>query len=137
MLEAATPRWIIGITTGILVGGLSLLFFPNPGHRPLPRPPHPGIALTDGALVAHWNGAMGFRSAPQLAVIRFADTTGRARLACHLVQQHPTVLGTMGQVQLNRRLLEQALRFNVGPPDGRKAPQGGFKVPQCEMLGVN
>lgn len=62
---------------------------------------------------------MGFHSAPQLAVVRFADETGRARFARDLVQQHPTVLGTMGQVQLDRRRPARVLRFSTGGPGRR------------------
>lgn len=117
MFEAATPWWIIGITTGVLISGPSLLFFLGSGHRRLRRPPHPGIALAEGVVVDYWNGAMGFHSAPQLAVIRFADARGRARFVRHLVQQHPTVLGTMGQVQFDRRRPERVLRFSAGGPN--------------------
>lgn len=119
MFEAAAPWRIIGITTGLVIGGLSLLPFCSSRHRRLSRPPHPGTALTDGIVVDHWNGTMGFHSAPQLAVIRFADETGRARFARHLVQQHPTVLGTIGQVQFDRRRPERVLRFSMGRPDRR------------------
>ena len=127
MFEAATPWWIVGITTGVLVGGLSLLVFRNSGRRPLHRPPHPGIALADGVVVDYWNGAMGYRSAPQLAVVRFADERGRARFVRHLVQRSPTDLGSMGQVQFDRRRPERVLRFTVGRPPHNHPDRGATR----------
>lgn len=119
MFEAAPVWWIIGITTGVLIGGASLLAFRSSRHRRRSRPPHPGIALTDGVVVDYWHGGMGSHSAPQLAVIRFADEAGRARFARHLVQQHPTVLDTIGQVQFDRRRPARVLRFSTGGPARR------------------
>lgn len=119
MLDAAAPWWIAGITTGLVIGGLSLLPFRNSRHRRLSRRPHHGIALADGVVIEHWDGAMGFHSAPQLVVIRFADETGRARFARHLVQQHPTVLGTIGQVQFDRHHPARIMRFRLGGPGHR------------------
>lgn len=41
MFEATTAWWIIGITTGLVIGGVSLLPFRSSRHRRLSRPPHP------------------------------------------------------------------------------------------------
>lgn len=127
MIGAAPAWWVVSIAAGIALCGVSLLAFRRARYRILDRPPHSHIGLADGVVVDYWSGAMPRSSAPSLTVIRFADESGRARWARHLVQQPPSMLGTMGQVQYDRRRPERVLRFTVGhrrsaPPSAPQPP---------------
>lgn len=133
LIGAAPVWWVASIAVGIALCGVSLLAFRSDRYRILDRPPHPHIGLAEAAVVDYWSGAMPRGAAPSLTVIRFADESGRARWARHLVAQPPSMLGTMGQVQYDRRRPERVLRFTVGhwrsasppaphPPDPRLWP---------------
>ncbi|MGO2038316.1 MAG: hypothetical protein ACTH2U_17730 [Brevibacterium sp.] len=114
MIGAAPIWWAVSITAGIALCGVSLLAFRRARYRILDRPPHPHIGLAEAVVVDYWSGAMPRGAAPSLTVIRFTDESGRARWVRHLVAQPPSMLGTMGQVQYDRRRPERVLRFTVG-----------------------
>ena len=56
-------------------------------------------------------------------VIRFADESGRARFARHVVRRSPTTLGTIGQVQYDRRRPDQVLSFTSARPPFAEHPR--------------
>jgi len=121
MLGAAPGWWVASIIAGVVLCLLSLLAFRSARRPILRRSPHPNIGLAEGVVVDHWSGVLPRGAAPQLATIRFVDESGRARFARHLVQQRPTVLGTMGQVQYDRRRPHRVLRFSI--PSARSPAQ--------------
>lgn len=116
MLGADPLWWVISIIAGIGLISVSLLVFRGDRRRPLTARAHPGVGLAEGVVVDYWSGAMPRSAAPSLTVIRFADESGRARFARHLVRRNPTTFGTMGQVQYERRRPDKVLRFTNGRP---------------------
>lgn len=116
MLGAAPGWWVASIIAGVVLCLLSLLAFRSARRPILGRSPGPNIGLAEGVVVDYWSGVLPRSAAPQLATIRFVDEAGRARFARHLVQQRPTVLGTMGQVQYDRRRPHRVLRFSISGP---------------------
>ncbi|WP_209323836.1 hypothetical protein [Brevibacterium renqingii] len=116
MLSAAPGWWAASIIAGITLCLLSLLAFRSARRPILRRSPGPNIGLAEGVVVDYWSGVLPRGAAPQLATIRFVDEAGRTRFARHLIQQRPTVLGTMGQVQYDRRRPHRVLRFSISGP---------------------
>lgn len=114
MIGADPIWWVASIAAGIALCGVSLLAFRRARYRILDRPPRSHIGLAEAVVVDYWSGAMPRGAAPSLTVIRFADESGRARWVRHLVAQPLSMLGTMGQVQYDRRRPERVLRFTVG-----------------------
>src|SRR5699024_8686786 len=110
---AAPGWWVASIIAGVVLCLLSLLAFRSARRPILGRSPGPNIGLAEGVVVDYWSGVLPRGSAPQLATTRFVDEAGRARFARHLVQQRPTVLGTMWRLQYDRRRPQRVLRFSI------------------------
>ncbi|MCU4298942.1 hypothetical protein D3I60_17995 [Brevibacterium permense] len=122
MLGAAPHWWVISISAGLGLVAVSLLAFRSDRRRPVITPANPGIGLTEGVVVDYWSGAMPRSAAPSLAVIRYADESGRARFARHLIRQSPTTFGTIGQVQYERRRPDRIRSFTNGRPPAAGHP---------------
>lgn len=111
MTEAAPAWWVLSITAGVGLIAVCLLAFRKARYPFLDHPPHPSIGLAEGRVVDYWAGASA--RAPSLAVVHFTDARGRDHWARHLVQQSPSMLGTIGQVTYDRQHPERVLRFAV------------------------
>ncbi|UVI35449.1 hypothetical protein [Brevibacterium spongiae] len=109
--DAAPIWWVVSITAAVSLIAVSLLPFRKARHPILDRPPHPTTALAEGRVIDYWDGSQ-FR-APKLTVVHFVDTRGRDRWIRHLVQQDPSMRGTVGQVVYDRHRPERVLRFTV------------------------
>lgn len=112
-LSAPPGWWVASIIAGVALCLLSLLAFRGTRRSVLHSPTHPNITLTEGIVVDHWWGALPQGATAQLATVRFVDESGHARFTRHLIQQSPTVLGTMGQVQYDRRFPRRVRRFSI------------------------
>ena len=111
MLEA-DPAWsVASITAGVCLIAASLLAFRKARFPILDRPPYPSIGLAEGSVIEYWSGSRA--RAPSLAVVHFSDAQGRQRWARHLVQQGPSMQGTVGQVVYDRNRPERVRRFAV------------------------
>lgn len=111
MTEAAPVWWVLSITAGVGLIAICLLAFRKARYPILDHPPHPSIGLTEGSVVDYWSGASA--RAPSLAVVHFVDARGRDRRVRHLVQQSPSMQGTIGQVTYDRHRPARVLRFAV------------------------
>ena len=110
-IDADPIRWAVFITAGAALIAVSLLAFRAARYPILERPPHSSIGLADGRVVdcSPSSRARG----PSLAVVHFIDTQGRERWVRHLVQQSPSLQGTIGQVVYDRNRPERVRRFAV------------------------
>jgi hypothetical protein len=122
MLGAAPHWWVVSITAGVGLIVTSLRAFRGDRRRPVTAPAHPGIGLTEGVVIDYWSGALPRGAAPSLAVVRFADESGRLRFARHLIRRNPTSFGMMGQVQYDRRRPEKVRSFTSGHPPFAEYP---------------
>ncbi|WP_210603222.1 hypothetical protein [Brevibacterium oceani] len=111
MTEAAPAWWLVSIAAGVGLIAVCLLAFRKARYPILDHPPHPIIGLAEGSVVDYWSGTSA--RAPSLAVIHFVDTRGRDRWVRHLVQQSPSMQGTIGQVTYDRHRPDRVLRFAV------------------------
>lgn len=109
--DAATAWWVVSIATGAGLIAVSLLAFRRARYPILDRPPCPNAALAEGSVIDYWSGSSA--RAPSLAVVHFVDNKGRDRWARHLVQQDPSLRGTIGQVIYDRHRPERIQRFAV------------------------
>lgn len=109
--EAAPAWWVLSITAGVGLIAVCLLAFRKARYPILDHPPHPGIELTEGRVVDYWAGAAA--RSPSLAVVHFTDAQGRDHWVRHLVQQSPSMQGTIGQVTYDRHRPDRVLRFAV------------------------
>lgn len=111
MAEAAPVWWVVSITAGLGLIAVSLLAFRKARYPILSRPPYPHIGLAEGRVIDDWSN--GQSRSPSLTVVHFVDDKGRGRWARHLVQQSPSLRGTIGQVVYDRRRPEKVRRFAV------------------------
>lgn len=109
--DAATAWWVVSLATGAGLIAVSLLAFRKARYPILDRPPYPNAALTEGSVIDYWSGSSA--RAPSLTVVHFVDNNGRDRWARHLVQQDPSMRGTVGQVVYDRQRPERVRRFAV------------------------
>ena len=110
-IDAAPIRWVVFITAGIALIAVSLLAFRKARYPILEGPPHPSIGLAEGRVVDYSPSSRA--RAPSLAVVHFIDAQGRGRWVRHLVQQSPSMQGTIGQVVYDRHRPERVRRFAV------------------------
>ncbi|WP_167199061.1 hypothetical protein [Brevibacterium pigmentatum] len=121
--DHATPaQWVSSICAGLGLLVVSLLTFRGDRRSPLTAPAHPSMSLTEGIVVDYWSDKLPSGATPSLAVIRFADESGRARSARHLVRRSTTTLGTMGRAQYDLRRPDKVLGFTSGRPPFAKHP---------------
>ena len=111
MAEAAPVWWVVSITAGLGLIAVSLLAFRKARYPILSRPPQPHIGLAEGRVIDNWSN--GQSRGPSLTVVHFVDDKGRERWVRHLVQQSPSLRGTVGQVVYDRRRPEKVRRFAV------------------------
>ena len=111
MAEAAPVWWVVSITAGLGLIAVSLLAFRKARYPILSRPPYPHIGLAEGRVIDDWSNSQS--RSPSLTVVHFVDDKGRGRWVRHLVQQSPSLRGTIGQVVYDRRRPEKVRRFAV------------------------
>ncbi len=111
MTDAAPVWWVIAIAAALGLIAVSLLAFRKARYPILERPPHSGIGLAEGRVVDYSSAPQA--RAPSLAVVHFIDAQGRERWVRHLVQQSPSMQGTVGQVVYDRNRPERVRRFAV------------------------
>ncbi|MGC2939360.1 MULTISPECIES: hypothetical protein [unclassified Brevibacterium] len=111
MTEAAPVWWVISIAVGVGLIAVSLLAFRKARYPILDRPPYPSRGLAEGRVVDYWSGSQA--RAPSLVVVHFINAQGRDRWVRHLVQQSPSMQGTVGQVVYDRSRPERVRRFAV------------------------
>ncbi|GGC30250.1 hypothetical protein [Brevibacterium sediminis] len=111
MTDAAPIWWVVAIAAGLGLIAVCLLTFRKARYPILDRPPYPNAALAEGSVIDYWSGSSA--RAPSLTVVHFVDNKGRDRWARHLVQQGPSLRGTVGQVIYDRHRPERTRRFAV------------------------
>lgn len=111
MTDAAPVWWVVAIAAGLGLVAVSLLAFRKARYPILDRPPHPHVALAEGRVIDY--SAQAQSRGPTLTVVHFVDDRGRERWARHLVQQDPSLRGTVGQVVYDRHRPERVRRFAV------------------------
>ncbi|KAB1945526.1 hypothetical protein [Brevibacterium linens] len=111
MTGAAPIWWVISIAAGVGLIAVSLLAFRKARYPILSRPPYPHIGLAEGRVIGDWSAA--HTRGPSLTVVHFVDDKGRERWVRHLVQQSPSLRGTVGQVVYDRHRPERVQRFAV------------------------
>lgn len=111
MTDAAPVWWVVAIAAGLGLIAVSLLAFRKARYPILDLPPHPNVALAEGRVIDY--SAQAQSRGPTLTVVHFVDDRGRERWARHLVQQDPSLRGTVGQVVYDRHRPERVRRFAV------------------------
>jgi hypothetical protein len=102
MHEMGPVARTVGIVLAVLTIAASLSPHLLSRREVYAAPPYPGIALVPGTVVDRWRAVHAGRTgAFELTVLAYPDQWGRTRYVRHLPQQPLTVLGAVGQMQID------------------------------------